>query len=230
MRCGWPGRTSLADSAWASRPSWGIVPFEALEPRWKVLSVDGQSPVHNDFAPDRYPLKIAFSLQPVVFNLPSTNRDPSRLTVLAMTGTTALVRGTADRMETKGLLYPGQQIDQVLRSADITHISNEVSFNADCPTPDIYTESLFFCSKPGYIALLEDAGTDVVELTGNHLLDYGQADFLTTLGLYDQRGWKYYGGGRNLQAALQPALVENNGNKLAFIGCDFPLCMTRKHK
>ncbi len=77
-----------------------------------------------------------------------------------------------------------------------------------------------FCSNPRYIALLQDVGTDVVELTGNHLLDYGPADMLKTLDMYDQLGWKYYGGGRDLQAALQPALVENNGNKLAFIGCD----------
>ena len=40
--------------------------------------------------------------------------------------------------------------------------------------------------------------------------------------MYDQRGWKYYGGGRDLQQAVQPLLVENNGNRLAFIGCDFP--------
>ena len=212
----------LADSAWAGKPAWGIVPFETLEPRWKVLSVDGQSPVHNDFDPDRYGLKIEFSLQPDVISLPPSNRDPHKLTVLAMTGTTALVRGTADRMEKNGVLYPGELIDRVLRSADITHISNEVSFNANCPTPDMWTESLFFCSNPGYIALLKDAGTDIVELTGNHLLDYGPANFLTTLGMYDQLGWKYYGGGRNLREALQPALVENNGNKLAFIGCDFP--------
>ncbi len=97
----------LVDSAWADRPAWAIVPFEALEPRWKVLSVDGQSPVHNDFDPTAYPLKIAFSLQPAAFSLPPSNRDPDKLTVLAMTGTTALVRGTADRMEKNGVLYPG---------------------------------------------------------------------------------------------------------------------------
>ena len=212
----------LADSAWAERPAWAVIPFEALEPRWKALSVGGQSPVHNDFDPASYPLKIGFLLQPAVFSLPPTNRDPHKLTVLAMTGTTALVRGTADRMEKNGVLYPGEHIDSVLRSADITHISNEVAFDATCPTPDPWTLSLSFCSNPGYIALLEDAGTDVVELTGNHLLDSGQVNFLTTLDMYDRLGWKYYGGGQDLQDALQPALVENNGNKLAFIGCDFP--------
>ncbi len=210
----------LVDSAWSARPAWAIVTFEALEPRWKVLSVDDQSPVQNDFDPVKYPLKITFSLQPSAFGVPASNRDPNKLTVLAMTGTTALVRGTADRMEKNGVLYPGQEIRSVLRVADITHISNEVSFDAKCPKPDPWSESLFFCSNPQNIELLEDVGVDVVELTGNHLLDYGPADLLTTLDMYDLNGWKYYGGGRNLQDALQPALMENNGNKLAFIGCN----------
>jgi hypothetical protein len=161
----------LVDSTWAERPAWAIVPFEVLEPRWKVLSVDDQSPVHNDFNAASYPLKISFSLQPAVFPLLPTNRDPNKLTVLAMTGVTALVRATADRMESHGVLYPGEEIRTVLRAADITHISNEVSFMEGCPAPDPFTNSLQFCSDPRYIALLEDVGTDVVELTGNHLLD-----------------------------------------------------------
>ncbi len=210
----------LVDSVWAERPSWAIVPFEELEPRWKVLGVDGQSPVHNDFNVESYPLKISFDMQPAVFPLLPSNRDPSKLTVLAMTGTTALVRGTADRMERYGVLYPGEEIRMVLRAADITHISNEISFMTGCPTPDPWTISLQFCSDPRYIALLEDVGTDVVELTGNHLLDYGADPFLKTLDMYDQRGWRYFGGGRNLQDSLQPLLMEDHGNKLAFIGCN----------
>jgi poly-gamma-glutamate synthesis protein (capsule biosynthesis protein) len=211
---------SLLDSTWADRPAWAILPFEALEPRWKVLSVDGQSPVHNDFNPTTYALKIAFLLQPYTFNLPPSNRDPNKLTVLAMTGVTALVRGTADRMEKHGLLYPGEEIRTVLRAADLTHVSNEVSFDANCPTPDPWTESLQFCSNPAYISLLEDVGVDIVELTGNHLLDYGPADLLTTLDMYDQRGWLHFGGGRDLADSIQPAMVTHNGNKLAFIGCN----------
>jgi hypothetical protein len=211
----------LINSTWAERPAWAVVPFEALEPRWKVLSVDGQSPLHNDFDPSAYTLKVPFSLRPAAFTLPPDNRDPNKLTVLAMTGVTALVRGTADRMEAKGLLYPGEAIREVLRAADLTHVSDEVSFDANCPKPDIWSESLVFCSDPRYIALLQDVGVDIVELTGNHLLDYGSKDFLATLDVYDQLGWKYFGGGRDLQSALQPTLVEQHGNKLAFIGCNF---------
>jgi poly-gamma-glutamate synthesis protein (capsule biosynthesis protein) len=212
--------SQLIETAWTNRPAWAIVPFEELDPRWKVLSVDGQSPVHNDFNAAAYPLKLNFSLKPAVFPLLSSNRDPNRLTVLAMTGVTALVRATADRMDKKGVLYPGEEIRTVLRSADLTHVSNEVSFDPNCPTPDPWTASLQFCSDPRYIALLEDIGVDIVELTGNHLLDYGTGPMLTTLDMYDQRGWLHYGGGRNLTDAHQAVKVINHGNRLAFLGCN----------
>ena len=39
----------LMDDAWKNLPSWGIVPFESLDPKWKVLTVDGQSPIRKDF-------------------------------------------------------------------------------------------------------------------------------------------------------------------------------------
>ena len=38
--------------------------------------------------------------------------------------------------------------------------------------------------------------------------------------LYDQRGWPYYGGGKNRQQARKPVILEHNGNRLAFIGCN----------
>lgn len=212
---------SLLDSTWADQPAWAIIPFESIQPRWKVLRVDGQSPIHNDFDAQTYPLKVGFSLQPDSFSLPAINRDPSKLTVLAMTGVTALVRATADRMETHGILYPGEEVRSVLRSADLTHVSNEVSFDPNCPIPNPYTESLSFCSSPAYIALLEDVGVDIVELTGNHLLDYGQSDFLNTLDMYAQRNWSHFGGGRDLAEALKPLTLTDHGNKLAFIGCNY---------
>ena len=63
-------------------------------------------------------------------------------------------------------------------------------------------------------------GVDIVELTGNHNLDRGSKAYLYTLSLYQQRGWKVYGGGTNTEKAREAIIVENHGNKLAFIGCN----------
>jgi poly-gamma-glutamate synthesis protein (capsule biosynthesis protein) len=216
----------ILDYAWSNQPAWAIIPFENLDPRWKVLTIDGQSPIRKVFDLSRYPLTIPFvisgdtNLQPEFFNLPRTNRDANKLTTVAMTGVTAMVRATAYTMELKGITYPAQDIGPILMDADITHISNEIPFSPECPYPASSSDSLVFCSNPDYIDLLKAVGTDIVELTGDHFMDYGSDATIYTLRMYDDLGWPYYGGGANSSEARQPVLLEHNGNKLAFMGCN----------
>jgi poly-gamma-glutamate synthesis protein (capsule biosynthesis protein) len=139
-----------------------------------------------------------------------------------MTGVTALVRRTAWTMEHKGILYPGQAIRDWLREADITHISNEIPFAQDCPYPDPNQEAIVFCSDPRYLQLLEDVGADVIELTGNHFQDWGSSATLNTLEMYRQRGLLYFGGGSDLADSQKSVEIVNNGNHIAFIGCNAP--------
>jgi hypothetical protein len=210
----------LMDTAWGEMPAWAIIPFEEIQPKWKVLSVDGQSPIHNDFNADTYQLRINFSLSsPSSFTLPETNRDPAKLTTVVLTGVTALVRATALTMEMKGITYPGTLVGDWLREADIAHISNEVTFDPDCGYPK-FSSSLVLCSDPKYMDLLLDVGTDIVEVTGDHLLDRGMPALTGTLEMYKEHNLPYYGGGVNAEEARQPVLMEVNGNKIAFMGCN----------
>lgn len=222
-------KDELLDYAWTHQPALAVVPFEGLSPHWKVLPVDGLSPIHKDFDLGNYRPKIPISLNtdPGLaslirsnFTIPSSNYDPSKMTVVAMTGVTALVRATAATMERRGNLYPAQDIRQWLINADIAHISNEVPFAANCPEPNPLQEGVRFCSQDAYIELLEDVGTDVVELTGDHFSDWGTEAMFHTLEMYRQRGWPYYGGGENLAEGRKALLLENNGNRIAFIGCN----------
>jgi hypothetical protein len=214
---------NLVDTAWANRPSWAIVPFEALEPRWKVLSIDGISPLRRDFDPSAYGLSvpIALTTPPGLYDwsLPEGNRDPNMLTIVNMTGVTALVRGTALWMERYGIPYPARDVGNLLASADITHINNEVPFFQDCPYPALETPWLISCSPPAYIELLDLVGADVIELTGDHFGDWPPESMNLTLSIYQQHGMLTFGGGLNAGDARLPALIEHNGNRLAFIGC-----------
>jgi hypothetical protein len=222
-------KDELIDYAWAHQPALAIVPFEDLDPRWKVLPVDGISPIHKDFDPENYRLKIPISLNSDPdrvaliqsnFVIPASNRDPQKMTMVAMTGVTALVRATAYTMEKRGMTYPAQDIRNWLLGADITHISNEVPFAVDCPYPNPTQQEIRFCSADKYIQLLEDLGTDVVELTGDHFQDWGTEAMFHTLDMYRQRGWLYYGGGENLADGRKALSMEHNHNKIAFIGCN----------
>ncbi|NSW51640.1 MAG: CapA family protein [Anaerolineae bacterium] len=216
----------LVDYAWASKHVMSLVPFDELNPRWKVLSVDGSSPLDQQFDPARDPLTFSFCLVGSMGtnatgpDLPLTNRDPGKLTSIMMTGVTALVRATAHRMETHGIHYPTDEIAPLLLDADFTHISNEVAFAEGCPYPDPYQADLRFCSDPKYFELLEYLDIDIIELTGNHIQDWSREDFVNTLIMYENAGMLYYGGGRNAEAAGKPLLLEHNGNKIAFVGCN----------
>jgi len=195
----------LVDALWENRPVWGIVPFEALEPKLKVLTVDGQSPIHKEFDPSSYLLKAEFALrvfdrEPATLSLalPETNRETERMTTVILTGVTALVRATAYTMEAKGVTYPARDIRDFMRAADITHISNEIPFYTGCDFPNPNRTKLVFCSDPKYIELLKEVALDI----------------------YRQNDIPYYGGGADLDDALKPLTMEHNGNLIAFIGCN----------
>jgi len=68
--------------------------------------------------------------------------------------------------------------------------------------------------------LLKFIGADVIELTGNHFADYGAGATISTLAIYKKNNMQYFGGGADLADAIKPLLMENNGNKIAFIGCN----------
>lgn len=222
------GDAELRDTLWAQRPSITLLPFNQLTPDLKALHLDGVSLLDAQAAIEDYPLLLSVGasgeeqalaefLQ--FWTLPATNRDASKITHVAMTGVTALVRATATQMETDGILTAGVDVGPVLRAADIAHISNEVAFAEDCPEPNPIGGTTF-CSQDDYFALLEDLETDVVELTGNHLNDWGPDAVHHTLGLYEAANMKHFGGGLNRDESAKPALFEHNGNRIAFVGCN----------
>lgn len=221
---------TLIDSAWGARPAGiAIVPFDRLDPRWKLLWLDGTDGTcmnlfDKSLNETAYPLTlrvVAEGDMALAGYLPRiTNRDVNKLAIVAMTGVTAMVRGTAVQMERKGITYPAEAIVDWLVTADVTHISNEVSFWEDCPFPT-FNDGVSMCSNPKYIELLKYVGTDIIELSGNHLWDKGWIHLSTTLQMYDELGWPYFAGGRTFEEALRPVTMTVNGNRLAFIGCNW---------
>jgi poly-gamma-glutamate synthesis protein (capsule biosynthesis protein) len=222
-------KRDLVATTWAARPgSFAILPFDELETRWKLIWLDGMNLFEKSMDSAQYPLTLYVRARTkdssnlaLVAQLPTaTNRDVSKLAVVAMTGVTALVRGTAVMMERKGITYPAELIHDWLATADVTHISNEVSFWDICPFPT-FNDGTSMCSNPKYIELLKYVGTDIIDLSGNHLWDKGADHLQTTLQMYDELGWKYFAGGANYTDSLKPVTMTVDGNKLAFVGCNW---------
>lgn len=188
--------------------AWSIVPAHLVTPDRSVITVDGQHPIATEVlagevcAPDAAP-----------------NIDPAKLTTLVISGTTALTGRTAERIDTHGVDDIVRHIKPFFTSADLVHVSNEVSFVKKCKPRTGQTE-LIFCSRDRYIELLEALNTKIVELTGSHLTDYGDRPFERTLAMYEERGWLYFGGGRTQIDATAPKFLEHHGNRIAFVGCN----------
>ncbi len=205
------GGSALTGRPEPSRTRRAIVPIDELSPAWKIVTVDGVHPLD----PDRTSLAVRSC------HHDHGNFDPTNLTTVVMSGTTALTRRTAERIDSHGAADLVEYIAPWFRSADITHVSNEVSFIRECDPASGLTgtpEDLTFCAKDSYIEVLELIGTDLVELTGSHLSDYGGLD--RTVELYRRRQWKWFGGGRTQLESTEPRVLEHHGHKLAFLGCN----------
>jgi len=218
----------LVQTLWDNADSWGIVPFDQLTVRLKVLSIDGRTPLHRDLDLNAYPLVVKIGLAGSIetaqklqaaFTTPITNRDENKLSLVAITGVTAMSRDFAATMDARGVLYPAELIKDWFLTSDIVHISNEVSFWEDCP-PQPTPNRGIFCSDPKYWELLTSIKTNVIELTGNHLNDYGWEPLSYTLGIYEQAGIPYFGGGRTITEATRYITVTDHGNVIAFAGCN----------
>ncbi len=224
---------------------WAIVPFTESHRRIRLSRLTACHHCKKSFDPSSYPLIVPIGLSKIdgasiaqadleeiirEFQavLPKSNRDPEKLTTVVLTGVTALARATAKEMELNGVLSPAVSIGELMREADIAHVSNEVPFARDCPPPQwVQEKDLVFCSDVKYIDLMREIGTDVVELTGDHLPTGGPEAMYLTLEMYRNEGWDYYGGGWDIDEAREPLKIEHNGNKIAFLGCNAKRRATR---
>jgi poly-gamma-glutamate synthesis protein (capsule biosynthesis protein) len=213
-----------------SSGNYGLVRFDRLEPKWKVIRIENISPFDQNFNEENYYLNFSIRLQcsqsefsNVILEVLEgkfTSRNADKVTSVLLTGTTALTRATADRMENYGNPYPGENILFWFENSDIRHVSSETPFYDDCPPPNPVQKNLVFCSHPKYAELFSFLQVDIIELTGNHLLDKGVIPFENTLLLFNQSNLMYYAGGFSEKEAQRPVKLEHNGNKIVFLGCN----------
>lgn len=220
----------LEAAVWGDKLGLGILPFDRLTIKLRAIKLDGQSPVDNRFQARTWPLTMRTYVSArtdqgkqalAKINLPTqSNREASQLTVLIMTGVTAIARNSAvaiDRSGDDGFL--ARQVGPELAAADITIISNEIPFQPDC-LADNTLNNLLLCSRPGYWENLALSGVDAIGLSGNHMNDFGYDNFRWTLNFYKEKQIPYYGGGLNDKEARQPLILEQNGNRLGFLGAN----------
>jgi len=205
----------------------GLLEFKDLDFRVKVLELDGgyyledpSATVSIDFFANVNETVEDFIISILARHtgLGEEHWDEDRLVKVNMSGVVAITRGLASKMDNLGdYEYPAKEIGSFLADADLTHVSNEVSFVPGCKS----YSGLRFCSRPEYMETLEKSGVDIVELTGNHNNDYGSQYSTQTIEMYKDAGIKYFGGGLDKEDASEILYEEVKGSTVAFVGYNY---------
>ncbi len=205
------GHDQRFSALWRDKRSFTLLPANELEMRLRVLWLD-DAPVIDQL--ERYPL---------VFESEFPNFSRDKLTRITLSGTTALARHTLPVIDAIGLERAASGIRDYVRASDYFHITNEASMAPGCPDLDFVGfagSNYSLCMKPEHAAIFDLLDVDVVDLTGNHINDFGYEPLLRTLDYFERRGAAVVGGGRDLRAAREALILENNGSRIGWIACN----------
>ena len=200
----------IFNALWLSTGKFTLLPFDELHLRMRPLWLD-DIPVVDQL--DGYPLAFASY---------SPNYDADKLTRITLSGTTALTRHTLAAIDAMGVDAAASGIQDYARLADYFHITNEASIAPGCPelTDAALAGQSSMCMKREHTKLFELLDVDVVDLTGNHISDYGYEAFVDTLDAFDAQGILQVGGGRDQVAARAPLILRQNGSSVAWLACN----------
>ncbi len=162
----------------------------------------------------------ALSVKPIILKtLPFIESNQPKVTTSVTTtliafGDIMLSRNVAGKMKLYGNDYPFLKMTDILSAADIAFANLENPITAG---PVVPTGSFTFHADPGSEVALKQSGVDIVSLANNHSPNYGDKGLLDTITYLDQQSILHAGAGKDLTAALEPAVIERNGVKFAFI-------------
>ena len=74
-----------------------------------------------------------------------------------------------------------------------------------------------FRMDPSVIPALRGAGIDILSVASNHVGDWGRDAYIDTLARLQENEIAYAGGGKNIEEATQPTIIEKNGMKIGYL-------------
>jgi poly-gamma-glutamate synthesis protein (capsule biosynthesis protein) len=140
---------------------------------------------------------------------------------LVFGGDVMLGRLVKEAMLRDGVESPLGALAPLLRGADLAIANLECAVTSHHERWPGAPKAFYFGAPPAAAQALQDAGIKLVSLANNHILDYGVPGLLDTVDLLDAHGIAHAGAGRELDAALLPAIVERRGLRIGMAAfCD----------
>ena len=110
-----------------------------------------------------------------------------------------------------------QGLMDVMRGADFFTINNEFCYGSKTTGKRLLGKDFCFRANPSRVKLLDRIGADLVSLANNHVYDYGEDAFYSTLSTLKKNGTPYIGAGKNLKEAEKAHYVISNGRTTSII-------------
>ena len=200
----------LRGSLWRDKSSFTLLPFDQLNARLRPLWLDN-APIVDQLAD--YPL---------AFQSATPNFHSEKLTRVTLSGTTAIARRTREAIDELGVDYAASGIRDYVFASDFFHITNEAPIAPNCP---MFTDATLggansLCMKPAHAAIFDLLDVDIVDLSGNHINDYGYAVLRDNLAHFAALDIAIIGAGQDLESARQPVILEHNGNRIGWLACN----------
>ena len=156
----------------------------------------------------------------------SLRTDGDDITVNAV-GDILLARYIEVKMrQLKDYTYPFHKIADFLKNADITFGNLETPL---MPGRNVPKDSMTFRGDPAGTVGLLFAGFDVLSIANNHTMNYQIPGLTSTLVELKKAGILASGGGKNIDIAHTPVILEAKGRSIAFYSYVDPNIPPRRH-
>lgn len=144
---------------------------------------------------------------------PTPTAVPEKLDVVAV-GDIMLGRRVGKLLTSsgKGYEYGFKQVEPVLKKGDVIFGNLESPATASEKSLSREHKIILKCS-PQAITAVKAAGFNVLSIANNHMMDYYGKGMLDTIDVLNKNGIAFSGGGKNLEEARKPAIIEKNGLK-----------------
>jgi poly-gamma-glutamate capsule biosynthesis protein CapA/YwtB (metallophosphatase superfamily) len=136
---------------------------------------------------------------------------------IILTGDVMLGRGVNSYLLRAGPAYPWGNTRPTLSAADLLIINLECVIARGGRPWSRWPKVFHFQADPIAIASLQLAGINCGTLANNHVLDFEEEALTEMLALLDKAKIKHAGAGLNLNEAMQPAVLETSGLKVAVV-------------
>ena len=138
--------------------------------------------------------------------------DPGKV-LFSAAGDVMISRDVADKMRKEGSGVPFSGIAPILKTRDLAFCNLEGTLS-DRGAPR--GKGFLFRSHPDSVAGLFSSGFNMFSLANNHANDFGSNALLDTRMVLEKHGFHCAGAADNAWGALEPAMIEKNGLRIAF--------------